>query len=68
MCKDLKLIIEVDGSTHDHPETYANDQERQLKLEKAGFKVIRFTNDDVLKNMDSVIAEIDRVIKILELN
>lgn len=66
MCKDLRLIIEVDGSSHDHPKAKERDRERQKKLENAGFIVVRFTNNDVLKNMDSVILKIDEVIKQLE--
>lgn len=66
MCKDLKLIIEVDGSSHDHTKAQERDRERQEKLENTGFKVVRFTNNDVLKNMDSVITKIDKVIKQLE--
>lgn len=66
MCKDIKLIIEVDGSTHDNPSAFKKDRERDLKLEKVGFKVLRFTNEDVLRNMDSVILKIDKVIKQLE--
>lgn len=54
MCKELKLIIEVDGSSHDSEEAQIKDGIRQQNLEDAGFKVIRFTNEDVLKNIDWV--------------
>ena len=66
MCKELKLIIEVDGSTHDHPRAFKKDLERQRRLEKTGFTIVRFTNKDVLKNMDSVIQKIDKIVKTLE--
>ena len=39
MCKDLKLIIEVDGYSHTLEEVIRNDIIRQKKLEAAGFKV-----------------------------
>lgn len=42
MCKELKLIIEVDGYTHLLEDVVKNDVIRQKKLEEAGFKVIRF--------------------------
>lgn len=37
MCKELKLIIEVDGITHQWEETAQKDEVRQKKLEDAGF-------------------------------
>jgi very-short-patch-repair endonuclease len=66
MCKKLSLIIEVDGSTHDHPRAQKKDKIRQDKLESAGFTVLRFTNADVLQNMDAVCRRIDEEIALLE--
>lgn len=54
MCKELNLIIEVDGITHSYEEVVQNDVNRQKKLEEAGFTVIRFTDDEVLENIDRV--------------
>jgi very-short-patch-repair endonuclease len=51
MCKELMLIIEVDGSIHQLDEVMKNDAERQKALEEAGFTVLRFTNDEVLTNI-----------------
>lgn len=51
MCKELMLIIEVDGSIHDLEEVKQNDQVRQKALEEAGFTVLRFTNEEVLTNI-----------------
>lgn len=54
VCLDKKLIIEVDGSVHD--KTKQEDQDRTNILEqKKGFKVIRFSNDEVLNNTESVL-------------
>jgi very-short-patch-repair endonuclease len=66
MCKELKLIIEVDGSSHDSEEAQLKDAIRQQNLEDAGFKVIRFTNEDVLKNIDWVRKEILQALEILK--
>jgi len=66
MCKELKLIIEVDGSVHDSEEAQAKDAIRQQNLEDAGFKVIRFTNEDVLKNIDWVRKEILQTLETLK--
>lgn len=61
MCKELMLIIEVDGITHTYEEVQKNDQIRQAALEKAGFKVIRFSNDEVLHSINTVAATIEEV-------
>ncbi len=53
VCIEKKLIIELDGSQH--LEQAAYDQERTKYLEAQGYKVIRFWNNDVMKNMDGVI-------------
>ena len=54
MCKELMLIIEVDGSIHELEEVMKNDMERQRALEIAGFTVLRFTNEEVLTNIQWV--------------
>lgn len=50
------LVIEVDGSSHDF--TGENDQVRTEALERIGYTVIRFTNDEVLNGVDGVKASI----------
>jgi very-short-patch-repair endonuclease len=62
MCQELSLIIEVDGSSHDDLRVRNNDLNRQMKLENAGFTVLRFSNEDVIKNMDEVRRSISQVI------
>ena len=59
MCKELMLIIEVDGSIHLLEEVMKNDEIRQKALEAAGFTVLRFTNDEVLKNIQSVYSYLE---------
>jgi len=54
MCKELMLIIEVDGSIHQLEEINKNDAIRQKALEEAGFTVLRFTNEEVLENINAV--------------
>ncbi|MEM6845382.1 MAG: endonuclease domain-containing protein [Bacteroidota bacterium] len=68
MCKELMLIIEaagdpVDGSIHDLKEVIENDVRRQEHLEQAGFKVIRFTNEEVLHHINSVQQTIEDEVK-----
>ena len=45
-CVEERLIVEIDGGYHDY--TCADDQSRQQRLEQSGWKVLRFTNEDVL--------------------
>ena len=52
----LKLIVEVDGGQH--AETTERDGARTRFLEAEGYRVIRFWNNDVLGNIDGVIARI----------
>ena len=54
MCQELNLIIEVDGITHEREEVFIQDIWRQRKLEVAGFTILRFSDEDVLENMDEV--------------
>lgn len=51
-----KLIIELDGSQHFDQEDY--DRERTRYLESQGYKVLRFWNNQVLKNIEDVIRAI----------
>ncbi len=66
MCKEIKLIIEVDGYTHLLEEVIINDKNRQKNLENAGFTVLRFKDEEVLKEIDVVKNKIFTVINYLE--
>jgi cyclase len=61
-CHSLKLVIEVDGSIHNEPSVKFNDKERQQLLENDGLIVLRFTNNQVEKNLEEVIKEIESFI------
>lgn len=56
LCFSAGLVIEVDGDTH--AETVARDASRTKIIEREGFHVIRFTNADVMQNLEGVIAQI----------
>lgn len=66
VCLSLKLIIEVDGLTHQFQEVIENDKIRQRKLEALGFTVLRFDDDQVLNDINRVILNIDAEIERLE--
>lgn len=66
ICLKQRLIIEVDGLIHQLPENMASDAERTAWLEEQGYKVIRFTNDEVLFRLDEVLNKILNILKISE--
>ena len=61
--RSVQLIIEVDGGQH--AVLARQDAARTRFLELEGYRVLRFWNNDVLANLDGVIAEIDRVLAAL---
>jgi len=54
VCFEKKLIVELDGGQH--AESISYDHRRSLFLEAAGFKVMRFWNNEVLGNLESVLS------------
>jgi very-short-patch-repair endonuclease len=49
-----KLIVEVDGESHGFEERIRHDERRDRWFESRGFRVLRFANDDVMKNLEGV--------------
>jgi len=58
VCLEIKLIIEVDGGYHSEPKQAFSDEERTAELNKLGFWVIRFDNEEIIHNIDQVIQNI----------
>jgi very-short-patch-repair endonuclease len=56
VCLAAKLVIEIDGSSHD--QTVAYDDVRTRYIEDMGFRVIRFSNEDVRENLEGVVETI----------
>ncbi|MBA4161669.1 MAG: hypothetical protein C0515_06260 [Novosphingobium sp.] len=60
LCRERELIIELDGFSHDvQPE---RDIYRDRYLIEQGFRVLHFTNTDVLGNVEGVVTEIKRAL------
>ncbi|WP_245549477.1 MULTISPECIES: endonuclease domain-containing protein [Methylomicrobium] len=55
-----KLVIELDGGQHFEPEQQYYDQQRTLYLQNQGLAVLRFTNVEVLKNIEGVMEVVFR--------
>lgn len=62
-CLPKKLIIEVDGGYHTLPSQQISDEQRTAYLTRSGYKVIRFTNEEVLFDTERVINIIKENIK-----
>ena len=56
-CVSARLVLEVDGPVHDDPS--AADLERQAILESLGLTVLRFTNDEVINSLASVLQRLE---------
>ena len=61
-CHKAKLIIEVDGSIHNTEEVKKADAEKEAFFLTKNYRVLRFTNDQVLHKMESVIEKIAQVV------
>ncbi|HEX5112815.1 MAG TPA: endonuclease domain-containing protein [Saprospiraceae bacterium] len=57
-CHALKLVIEVDGAIHEGKVNKLEDAQKQQDLEASGMTVIRYTNEEVLSNIDNVMTHI----------
>jgi very-short-patch-repair endonuclease len=57
-CHEAKLIIEIDGVTHETPEELASDARRTAWLVGQGYRVIRFRNEELMGDLDFVLERI----------
>jgi very-short-patch-repair endonuclease len=66
VCREKKLIIEVDGGQHMTAEAY--DQQRTKDLEAVGYRVVRVWNNEVFKNIQGVMEHILILLKSVPLD
>jgi len=64
ICLQKAIIIEADGDYHNDPEQQKADDERTKTLQDIGFRVLRFTNKQILDDMPFVVAEITKALSI----
>jgi very-short-patch-repair endonuclease len=62
-CHEARLAIELDGGQHAKTENLEKDSKRTVTLNQIGIRVIRFWNNEVLENLDDVVAEIVATLK-----
>ena len=62
-CAELMLAIEIDGDSHAEQEEY--DKKRTARLNEIGIEVIRYTNQEVMHNLDGVYVDLQTKIRLL---
>lgn len=60
-CHEHRLVIEIDGDTHGPEDVQRKDQIRTEFLESHGLRVLRFTNRDVVNNIEGVIGQLEQI-------
>jgi very-short-patch-repair endonuclease len=63
VCLKSRLIVEVDGGQHNLPGQIGSDEKRTAFLERAGYRVLRFWNNEVLGNPQGVLQSIASALK-----
>lgn len=59
-CPEQSLVIEIDGDSHADAEQIQKDQRRDRYLQSIGLRVVRYTNDDIMKNLDGVLEDLQK--------
>lgn len=59
-CIEKKLVVEVDGEYHFSPEQIEEDRKRSYHISQLGYRVIRFTNEEVMTDINNVILNIKK--------
>ena len=62
-CHSSRLIIELDGETHDFDLSRERDEKRDDGLRKIGYRVLRFTNDNVMTSLEGVVQLIREAVQ-----
>lgn len=61
ICREKKLIIEIDGGQHNIDENIEYDSKRTEYLNSRGYKVIRFWNNDIDNNIEGVFIRLEEL-------
>ncbi len=58
VCREAKLVVEVDGATHSTDDEIRGDERRASFLRAQGYRITRVGNDDVYRNLDGAMETI----------
>lgn len=61
-CKELMLVVEIDGMSHNYEEAFNKDELRQQKLESFGIQVLRFSEAEMKNDMLNAIRTIESTV------
>ena len=59
-CPEHSLVIEIDGDTHAEVNQIKKDAVRDQYLRSLGLHVVRYRNDDILKNLEGVLDDLEK--------
>ena len=62
-CRGERLVVEIDGATHETPEELAHDATRTAYLHEQGYRVIRFRNEEIYGDLGPMLEAIRRAVK-----
>ncbi len=57
-CPEQSLVIEVDGDSHADADQIVKDKQREQYLQSLGLRVIRYINDDIVKNLGGILEDL----------
>ena len=60
LCDEHRLVVELDGESHDNEPAVDYDKQRTRYLQEQGYRVIRYDYEEVLKDLESVLRDIAR--------
>ncbi len=61
-CSELELVIELDGYSHQFEEVVIKDENKETELKKYGLTILRFDDDEVMKDMNNVLRTLEQYV------
>jgi len=65
-CYDLKLVVELDGYSHQFEKVRKKDVLKQAALENVGLTVLRYSDKDIMNNMEKVLFSLEGYVRLFE--
>jgi len=65
-CHKIKLVIELDGGYHENKEVKIYDEKRENDIGEFGIKILRFRNEEIINNIESVLKKMNDTISAIQ--
>ena len=62
-CFSHRLVVEIDGGIHSPSEVQERDQDREAKLKRFGYQVIRFSDRAIFEELETVVGLIEDYVR-----